>query len=353
MKPVSPVSWKSVFPSDLSIDGVCLICHLMECVSSLSWWSMFHLICHLMGWYTSQLMERVSPDLSVDGVCFTWSVSWWGDIPVSWWSISLDLSVDGVIYLSVDRVCFTWSVSWWSDLPVSLWSVFHLICQLMGWLPVSWWSVFHLICQLMEYVSPDLSVDGVIYLLVDGVCFTWSLSWWSDLPVSWWSVFHLICQLMGVIYLSVDGVFHLIYQLMGWYTCHLMECFTWSVSWWGDLPVSWWSVFHLICQLMECVSPDLSVDGMIYLSVDGVCFTWSVSWWGDLPVSWWSVFHHNVTCQLICFNDCSLNSWYIFDTISVSVMSFSYLPCEIFETVHDNNVCIQRYTFIPCFGPRL
>ena len=150
----------------------------MECVLSVSWWSLFHLlverVCQLMGWYTCQLMECVS----------------------------LDLSVDGVIYLLVD-------------------SVFHLICQLVGWLPVSWWSVSSVI----------------------------------------------------------DRVFHLICQLMVWYTCQLMECvslglsvdgecFTWSVSWWRYLPVSWWSV-----------SPDLSVDGLIHLSVDGVCFTWSVSWW--------------------------------------------------------------------------
>ena len=142
-------------------------------------------------------------------------------LSVSWWSL---------FHLSVERVCFTWSVNWREC----------FICQLMGWYTR----------QLMEWVSLDLSVDGVI-----------------------------TCQLMESVSPVIDEM-----------------CFIWSVSWWS-------------------VSPDLSVDGVIYLSVDGVCFTWSVSWWSDLPVSWWSVFQHKVTCVL----DCSLNSWF---TFCLSVVTF-------------------------------
>ena len=135
---ILPVSWRSVSSVTWSISPVTWLCfmgHLMECVSPVTWWSMFHLSlgvfhlshdgvcfsCHMIGvcstcqmmeCFTCHLMECVSP------------VSWWNVSLVSWWS---------VFYLSIDGVCCT--------------------CHLMECVSlVSWWSVFH--------------------LLVDGVCFT-------------------------------------------------------------------------------------------------------------------------------------------------------------------------------------
>lgn len=144
-------------------------------------------------------------------MCFTWSVSWWGDY----------LSVDGVFHLSLIE-CFIWSVSWWCDIPVS------------------WWSVFHLVCQLMESVSLDLSVDGDIYLLVDGV-------------------FHLICQLMG------------------WYTCQLMECVSPQGHFCAGLQLK--QLIHFLsqcCHFLGCLVKSLK-QCMIIMSVFSITHTmfWS------------------------------------------------------------------------------